>query len=173
MRNYLDEIVAMLPTEPAQQDALVSEFYQRLLAAAPHLKPLFPRDLVSGDALNSKGHRQRDVLFAALAELLTRYDPDDRDSENMQALDTALLSMGHTHANFDRQDGTRSGATVDEYLAVRNVLLRLLQDALGDRWEPVHTTALVGTFGYAMVEMLHSAQHYEPAAYGRQPRADA
>lgn len=173
VRNHLDEIVAMLPTEPADQDALVAAFYGRLLADYPHLRPLFPRDLTTGDALNSKGNRQRDVLFAALAELLTRFDPDALDGENMKALNTALISFGHTHANFDRQDGTRSGATIQEYLGVRDTLLSLLQDALGSRWEPVHTLALLAAFNYAMIEMLHSAQHYQVADFGRQPRAEA
>lgn len=171
IRDYLDEIVAMLPTDDADaQDQLIGEFYRRLLTAYPHLIFLFPDDLVHGAALNSKGNNQRDMLWNGLAALLTRYDPDRRDSENMRALDTALAAFGRDHSAFEREDGTVEEATEDEYIAVRNVLLQLCQDALGDKWQAGHTKALVKAYRHAMVKMMNAAEDNPMTAVARRPR---
>lgn len=171
IRDYLDEIVEMLPTGDAEaKDGLIAEFYRRLLAAYPHLAFLFPPDLTTGDALNSKGHRQRDMLWNGLEALLTRYDPDHRDSKNMAALVTALEAFGRDHSAFLREDGTVEGATEDEYIAVRNVLLRLCQDALAEVWRPEHTWALVRAYRFAMVKMMNAAEDNPLTTVARAPR---
>jgi hemoglobin-like flavoprotein len=170
IRDHLDKIVAMLPEEAADKDALIAEFYRRLLASYPYLAFLFPKDLTTGDALNSKGNRQRDQLWGGLEALLTRYDPDRRDSENMRALTTALEAFGRDHSAFLREDGTVEGATEDEYIAVRNVLLRLCQDALGEAWLPEHTRALVRAYRFAMVKMMNAAEDNPMTAVARSPR---
>jgi len=178
VRDYLDEIVAMLPTEPTQQDAVIAELYRRLLAGdsqrplGDQLAPLFPPDLVTGDALNSKGNRQRDMLWNGIETLLKTFDPDHPGSESMQVLNTHLVIFGHDHSDFVRPDGTVRGVTPDEYILVRNVFGRLMQDMAGERWEPVHTDALVAAYHYAMIEMLHAAQHHNvtAASYGRRAR---
>lgn len=171
IRDYLDEIVEMLPTGDAEaKDGLIAEFYRRMLAAYPHLAFLFPPDLTTGDALNSKGHRQRDMLWNGLEALLTRYDPDHRDSKNMKALVTALEAFGRDHSAFLREDGTVEGATEDEYIAVRNVLLRLCQDALAEVWRPEHTWALVRAYRFAMVKMMNAAEDNPLTTVARSPR---
>jgi hemoglobin-like flavoprotein len=172
MRDYLDEVVGFLPTDPAQLDALIAEFYNRLVRTAPGLKPLFPPDLTTGDALNSRGHKQRDELLNALVLLLTRYDPTVPASNDMIALKTSLGVWGRNHRDFARPDGTRSGATPDEYLIVRDVLVGLLMDVVGPMWEPVHTSVLASAYHFAMIEMLHAAQEAGPVQHpvARQPR---
>lgn len=170
IRDYLDEIVAILPEEAGDKDAMIAEFYRRLLVNYPHLAFLFPKDLTTGDALNSKGHRQRDQLWGGLEALLTRYDPDRRDSENMRALTTALEAFGRDHSAFLREDGTVEGATEDEYIAVRNVLLRLCQDALGAAWLPEHSYALGRAYRFAMVKMMNAAEDNPLNTVARSPR---
>lgn len=170
IRDRLDDIVAMLPVEAEDKDAMIAEFYRRLLDNYPHLAFLFPTDLTTGDALNSKGHRQRDQLWNGLEALLTRYDPDRRDSKNMRALVTALEAFGRDHSAFRREDGSVEGATEDEYIAVRNVLLRLCQDAFQEMWEPAHTYALMRAYRFAMVKMMNAAEDHPMTAFAREPR---
>lgn len=171
VRDLLDEIVAMLPTnDAAAMDGFVAEFYRLLLQAAPELAPLFPQDLTTGDALNSKGHRQRDMLLSALVALLTRFDPDNRASTNMQALTTALEVFGRDHSAFARPDGRTEGATEDEYIAVRNTLIRLCQGALPG-WRPEHTGALVRAYRFAMAKMMNAAEDDPQPTVPRRPRA--
>ena len=171
IRDYLDEIVEMLPTGDAEaKDGLIAEFYRRLLAAYPSLAFLFPPDLTTGDALNSKGHRQRDQLWNGLEALLTRYDPDHRTSENMRALTTALEVFGRDHSAFLREDGTVEGATEDEYIAVRNVLLQLCREALVNQWRSEHSWALVKAYRFAMVKMMNAAEDNPMTTVARSPR---
>lgn len=186
MRDYLDEIVAMLPHEDehtdvatavAQADGVIAEFYRRLLLGdnkrplGDQLAPLFPSDLTTGDALNSKGNKQRDQLWNGLVALLTMYDPAHPESEQMKILNTHLAIYGRSHAAFRRPDGSVRSVTPDEYILVRNVLGQLLQDVFGTAWRPEHTAALLAAYHHAMTEMMYAAQHHNPSVVGRQPRA--
>jgi hemoglobin-like flavoprotein len=171
IRDHLDEIVDMLPTgDAAAKDGLIAEFYRRLVSAYPHLAFLFPPDLTTGEALNSKGHRQRDQLWNGLEALLTRFDPDRRNSENMKSLVKALESFGRDHSAFVREDGSVEAATEDEYIAVRNVLLQLCIDALGEQWRPEHSYALARAYRFAMVKMMNAAEDNPMTTVARKPR---
>lgn len=151
-------------------DLLVREFYASLLDAAPNLAPLFPPDLLtaaSGDEL-SAGYGQRSRLLGALVSLSQTYDPDD--SNAMTALDTALSAWGGRHGAFQRPDGTVSGASLEEYAAVKGVLFRVLVLAAGDLWRDEYTRAWSEAYDYAAGVML-AAQRRSGASFPRQPRA--
>lgn len=165
--DYLAELVGMLPTDNAAAlDAIIADFYGRLVGtsttqgAAPHLKQFFPADLTTGDALNSKGNRQRDMLLNALVQLLTRYDPDHPESENMQALMTAADTWGRSHSEWQAADGTLYVPSEEDYLAVRNVLAAVLSDGLGTRLEGVHVGALVRAYRTVSLAMQASADRW-------------
>jgi hypothetical protein len=161
--DYLAELVSWLPTDnEAEMDGVVAEFYRRLLAldATTDGEPvaeLFPIDLVSGGE-GTDGKHQRDQLLGALVLLLTRFDPDHLQSENMQALETALQSAGNSHAGWRRTDGTLRTLTDDDWDAVRTVLLQLLRDALGDRLGWKHVRAVKAAYQHARTIMQESAR---------------
>lgn len=165
--DYLAEIVAMLPSaDPAKMDTIIADFYTRLVGtdtvkgAAPHLRKFFPADLVTGDALNSKGNKQRDQLLNALVAILTRYDPDHPKSEGMTTLAENAKTWGRSHAEWDNHDGTYYVPTEEDYLAVRNVLAQLLMDGIGKRFEQVHINALVRAYRYVSLKMQESADEW-------------
>jgi len=166
--DYLAEIVGMLPADdPVKMDMIIADFYARLVGtdtvkgAAPHLKEFFPADLTTGDALNSHGNKQRDQLLGALVELLTRYDPDHSNSENMQALKTAAKAWGRSHSAWRRvSDGGLYLPTEDDYIAVRNVLVGLLVEGLGPQLTARHLTALARAYRTVSLLMQVAADEW-------------
>lgn len=169
-------------------DQIVATFYRRLLvpteeelAAAKNDDPiakrdiaskralavLFPKDIVSAaHGSGDPGALQRDRLLGALAALAELYGttPDDR-----QRLNTSLRAFGRHHAAFARPDGTVSGATPEEYLAVRAALFDTLHEAAGDAWQPSYDLAWTEAYNYAMVTMLHE-QYNSNMTMPRYPR---
>jgi hypothetical protein len=181
--DYLAELAAMLPTDdPAALDTIIADFYGRLVGtdtmrgAAPHLRVFFPADLTTGDALNSKGNRQRDQLLTALVALITRYDPDHPHSEGMESLRTNAQTWGRSHSAWWNPDtGEVYYPTPDDYLAVRNVLVNLLADGLGDKLTPKHVAALARAYHSVSTWMQAAAdewrmEHPTPVA-PRRPRS--
>lgn len=158
----------LFPKTPAELDAFVAEFYRRLIArdesmpAGDRLGPLFPADLLTGDALNSQGHRQRDMLLNALVALGLRYDPDRPGSGNMRYLTAVLEKAGRDHSSFLRPDGSQRGATPEEYLIVRDVLFGLLRGVFGERWLPEYDEAWSAAYRFAMDLMLRAADAFRP-----------
>jgi hypothetical protein len=151
--DYLREIVAMLPGDDVSRDMIIADFYRRLVGddtvkgAATHLREFFPSDLITGDALNSKGNRQRDQLFNALADILSRYDPDHPGGDSMRSLRTNAETWGRSHAWWYRpSDGSLYIPTPDDYIAVRNVLVSLLTEGLGAKLTVKHVQALAQAY---------------------------
>jgi hypothetical protein len=191
--DWLRKAVEILPTEPADLDGFVAEFYRRLVARdqtggpvvdgqptpkplGDQLAPLFPSDLTTGDALNSKGHRQRDMLLNALVGLLSTYDPDRPDTADMRRLVQVLQKAGRDHSAFRRPDGTVRGATAAEYDEVFAVLAGLLHDVFGDRWLPEFDGALAAAYAFAVDVMRGAAALFHPPGaadpgFGRTVRA--
>lgn len=172
--DVLNESLTLFPADdPTQMDAFIGAFYGRVVAAdarkAPgdKLAPLFPRDIVSGPAVNASGRRQREVLLHAVVGVVANYDPDDLETPNMRQLVEVLRKEGRNHAAFLRPDGTVRGATVREYLQIEDILMGLIHDTFGDRWLPKYDEAWAEAYEFAMVEMLHSAQHYRRSDGGR------
>jgi hypothetical protein len=160
--DYLAEVVAMLPVgDPAQMDAVVADFYRALVGTettkgiAPHLRQLFPADLTTGDALNSRGHRQRDQLLDALKAILTRYDPDHPGSEAMVSLLNNADTWGRTHAEWVRADGSLYVPSESDYLAVRSALVAVLAP-LPD-FGPEHADAITRAYRTVSLRMQVAA----------------
>lgn len=165
--DYLREIAGMLPDDEAALDAFIAEFYRRFVGdrdagvkgAAEHLLPLFPADLTTGDAINSHGNKQRDQLFQAIAGLLTKYDPDHPDSDDMRYLSTALAKWGRDHAWWvNPATGSVYIPTAEDYLAVRNVFVGLLQEVLGAQLTYRHIAELADAYETAEVTMRYHAK---------------
>jgi hypothetical protein len=185
--DYLREIAGMLPDDEAATDAFIAEFYRRLVGdeqagvkgAAPHLKEFFPPDLTTGDALNSKGNKQRDQLFGAIAGLLTKYDPDRPESDDMRYLSTALAKWGRDHAWwYQPSTGGVYVPTAEDYLTVRNVLVSLLREALGNQLTNRHVAELADAYETAEVTMRYHAKMWRMSNPGRvvmprQPRRES
>lgn len=150
--ELLRESIALIPADGGQ--TVIREFYRRLLTAAPDLAPLFPADLITAatDDLASPGRMQRDKLLQALAALADLYGTSSADR---QRLDTALRSMGRSHAAFARPDGTVRGATIEEYMGVKQALMDTLHTAAADAWRPEYDAAWSEAYDYAAVTMLH------------------
>lgn len=181
-------------------DMVVKEFYTRLLQAAPDLASLFPPDLLidaktpdwegysdegkremlvragligENDPLPADppvrdGRKQRDRLLGALVALSQSYDRTDFAA--MNRLDIALASFGRHHAAFARPDGTVSGATLEEYAAVKAVLFATLIDAAGEAWKPEYTAAWSDAYDYAAGVMMAEQRRTEMLV-PRMPRA--
>lgn len=136
---------------------VVELFYERLFTVAPHLEPLFP-DMVG----------QRDRLVGALGALATSYDPTNGPA--MDALRTTVAAMGRAHSNFRRPDGTEQGATLDEYMAVKSILLPTLAEVAGGKWLPVYTSAWSEAYDFAASHMMVAA-FAAPQRFARSVRA--
>lgn len=170
--------LTLFPDDAAQKDAFVAAFYQRLVdrdagkSLGDRLAPLFPPDLTTGDALNSKGHRQRDMLLNAIISLGKIYDPDRPDSPDMRHLKDLLHKWGRDHASFRRPDGTERAATRAEYEEVWAVLAGLLHETFTDRWVPEFDIVWAEAYDFAEIEMRKAAQEFRAgrALYGRTPR---
>lgn len=166
--ELLRESIALIPPDGGQQ--VIREFYRRLLTAAPDLAGLFPSDLITAavDDTASPGRMQRDRLLQALAALAELYGTSPADR---QRLDTALRSYGRSHAAFARPDGTTRGATVEEYLVVKQTLMDTLHTAAGPAWQAAYDDAWAEAYDYAMIVMLHE-QFTGGMTFPRQARAD-
>ncbi len=168
--DLIAESLTLLPTEPAQLDEFVREFYRRLLHAAPGLIRLFPADLVTAEhtALDSAGKAQRDRLLNGIVTAIREYDPADDD--RMDALRTHLATYGRSHRSFARPGGITAHAKMAEYILVGEILLGLLADTFGKRWLPEYSAAWAEAYEHAAVMMLHAAWTAGPSAVARQPR---
>jgi hemoglobin-like flavoprotein/predicted Ser/Thr protein kinase len=91
--------------------ALVAEFYGRLFAAHPYLRPLFPFDMEG----------QQAKLAAALHLVVANL-------HRPEALSVTLADLGRRHQGY--------GATRGHYACVRGALLGALAHALGPAFDP-------------------------------------
>jgi hemoglobin-like flavoprotein len=174
--DWLAASLTLFPTEsPEKMDSIIAEFYRRLVAAdegkdlGDRVAPLFPADLTTGPALNSKGNRQRDMLLHAIVSLVENFDPDHLNSANMRQLVEILRKEGRNHAAFERPDGTVRGVTRAEYEEVGAVLMTMLREVFADLWLPQFDAGWVEAYEFAMIEMLHAQQHYRMPD-GRRPQ---
>jgi hemoglobin-like flavoprotein len=150
INDYLRESAGLLGD---QADEVIRSFYTTLFGMAPELVKLFPGNPTQGDlGTDHKGAQQREKLLGALVALADLYDPDDGDK--MARLDTALTIFGRSHASFVRQDGTIKGATLEEYVAVKEALFATLVRATGDAWRPEFTESWSQAYDYAATVML-------------------
>lgn len=132
VNDLLRESIALLS---GNEDPVIRTFYDHLLHAAPELAFIFPRDLL--DPMSTgEGRGQRDLLVHALVDVANDFDPSDRDA--MARLKVKAEAWGFRHSAFRWEDGSVSGATIEHYKAVKDVLFATLHDAAGLAWIPAY-----------------------------------
>jgi hemoglobin-like flavoprotein len=92
-------------------DELMDEFYARLFAAAPSVRPLFPEDL----------RRQKTMLLGALVLLR-------KSLRDLDAIVPTLRKLGARHVAY--------GAVLEHYPVVGAALLEAMAAIAGGAWRP-------------------------------------
>jgi len=114
-------------------DELMDEFYSRLFAAAPAVKPLFPDNL----------GRQKVMLLGAL--VLLRKSLRDLDS-----IAPKLRDLGARHVAY--------GAKPEHYPVVGTVLIASMAVIAGDAWSADYEAAWAEAFEVVAATMLEGAE---------------
>ena len=117
-------------------DELMDEFYSRLFAAAPAVRPLFSSDM----------SRQKAMLLSAL--VLVRKSLRDLDS-----LVPTLRRLGARHVDY--------GARPEHYPLVGETLIASLAAVAGEDWEPRYELAWSGAFEIIAALMIEGAEEAE------------
>ena len=117
-------------------DELMDEFYARLFAAAPAVKPLFPADM----------KKQKTMLLAALVLLR-------KSLRNLDAIVPTLRNLGARHVAF--------GARPEHYPVVGATLIAALAAVAGEEWKPEYETAWGAAFEIVSCTMLKGAAEAE------------
>ena len=110
-------------------DALMDEFYSRLFAAAPAVRPLFPADL----------KRQKTMLLAALVLLR-------KSLRNLDAIVPTLRNLGARHVAY--------GARPEHYPVVGASLIASMAAIAGEEWKPEYERAWKAAFEIVAGTML-------------------
>jgi hemoglobin-like flavoprotein len=122
-------------------DELMDEFYSRLFAAAPVVKPLFPVDM----------HRQKTMLLGALVLLR-------KSLRDLDAIVPKLRDLGARHVAY--------GAEPEHYPIVGAVLIASMAAIAGDAWTSEFEVAWNEAFEIVAATMLEGADEaaLKPAA---------
>src|SRR5262249_54459429 len=102
-------------------DELMDEFYARLFAAAPAVRPVFPDDM----------QRQKTMLLGALVLLR-------KSLRDLDAIVPKLRELGARHVAY--------GARPEHYPVVGTVLITSMAAIAGDAWKPEYEKAWGGAF---------------------------
>jgi nitric oxide dioxygenase len=114
-------------------DELMDEFYSRLFAAAPAVKPLFPKDM----------KRQKVMLLGALVLLR-------KSLRDLDAIVPKLRELGARHVAY--------GAEPEHYPVVGSVLIASMAAIAGDAWTDEYETAWAEAYGVVAATMLEGAE---------------
>jgi methyl-accepting chemotaxis protein len=114
-------------------DELMDEFYARLFAAAPAVRPLFPEDM----------SRQKSMLLGALVLLR-------KSLRDLDAIVPKLRELGARHVAY--------GAKPEHYPVVGSVLIASLAALAGDAWTPEYAQAWGEAFELVAAAMLEGAE---------------
>jgi hemoglobin-like flavoprotein len=120
-------------------DELMDEFYARLFAAAPGVRPLFPDDM----------QRQKTMLLGALVLLR-------KSLRNLDAIVPKLRELGARHVAY--------GARPEHYPVVGTVLIASMAAVAGDDWKPEHESAWGAAFEIVAATMIEGAAQAELSA---------
>jgi hemoglobin-like flavoprotein len=113
-------------------DELMDEFYERLFAAAPEVRPLFPNDM----------RRQKTMLLGALVLLR-------KSLRNLDAIVPKLRELGARHVAY--------GTVPAHYPIVGGALLGAMAQLAGEQWTPEIEAAWAGAFEVVAGEMMRGA----------------
>jgi nitric oxide dioxygenase len=141
MALNLDALETSFDLVAPRGDDLMDEFYSRLFAAAPAVKPLFPTDM----------RRQKTMLLGAL--VLLRKSLRDLDS-----IAPKLRELGARHVTY--------GAQPEHYPVVGTALIGSMAHIAGDAWKREYEVAWSEAFEIVAATMLEGADEValEPAA---------
>ena len=117
-------------------DELMDDFYARLFATAPAVRPLFPADM----------KKQKTMLLGALVLLR-------KSLRNLDGIVPTLRMLGARHVAY--------GAKAEHYPVVGATLIASLA---GDAWKPEYESAWSGAFDVVATTMLEGAAEAELAA---------
>jgi hemoglobin-like flavoprotein len=122
-------------------DELMDEFYSRLFAAAPAVKPLFPVDM----------RRQKTMLLGALVLLR-------KSLRDFETIAPKLRELGARHVAY--------GAEPEHYPVVGAVLIASMAAIAGDAWTTEFEAAWNEAFEIVDATMLEGAEEaaLQPAA---------
>jgi len=120
-------------------DELMDEFYARLFAAAPSVRPLFPDDM----------RRQKTMLLGALVLL----------RKSLRDLETIVPKLRELGARHDAY-----GARPEHYPVVGSVLIASMAAIAGDEWKPEYEAAWGGAFEIVASTMIEGAAEAELSA---------
>ena len=121
----------------ARGDELVEDFYDRLFAVAPGVRPLFPDDM----------RRQRTMLLAVLVAVR-------KSVRDLDGIRPTLRRLGARHVAY--------GALPEHYPVVAQTLIESMTHIAGDSWRPGYTTAWAGALNVIAGEMIAGAEEAEP-----------
>jgi hemoglobin-like flavoprotein len=113
-------------------DELMSEFYARLFAAAPAVRPLFPADM----------KKQKTMLLGALVLLR-------KSLRDLDGIVPTLRTLGARHVAY--------GAQPEHYPVVGAALIASMAAIAGDEWKPEYESAWSGAFEIVAATMLEGA----------------
>jgi nitric oxide dioxygenase len=114
-------------------DELMDEFYSRLFAAAPAVRPLFPDDM----------RRQKTMLLGALVLLR-------KSLRDLDAIVPKLRQLGARHVAY--------GAQPEHYPVVGAALIGSMAAIAGDDWTAEYEAAWSAAFDTVAATMLEGAQ---------------
>ena len=114
-------------------DDLMDEFYSRLFAAAPAVKPLFPADM----------KRQKVMLLGALVLLR-------KSLRDLDAIVPKLRELGARHVAY--------GAQPEHYPVVGTALIASMAAIAGDAWTVEYEAAWAEAFEIVAATMIEGAE---------------
>jgi methyl-accepting chemotaxis protein len=134
----LDALETSFDLVAPRGDELMDEFYSRLFAAAPAVRPLFPDDM--------KG--QKTMLLGALVLLR-------KSLRNLDPIVPKLRELGARHVAY--------GARPEHYPVVGATLIASMAAIAGDDWKPEYEHAWSAAFDIVAGAMLEGARSAELA----------
>lgn len=114
-------------------DELMDEFYARLFAAAPAVRPLFPDDM----------RRQKTMLLGALVLLR-------KSLRDLDAIVPKLRDLGARHVSY--------GARPEHYPLVGSVLIAAMAAVAGESWTQQYELAWSQAYDVVAGVMLEGAE---------------
>ena len=132
MSLNLDALETSFDLVAPRGDELMDEFYSRLFAAAPTVRPLFPDDM----------RRQKTMLLGALVLLR-------KSLRDLDAIVPKLRELGARHVAY--------GAEPAHYPVVGAALISSLAAVAGDAWNGEYETAWAEAFDVVAAAMLEGA----------------
>jgi hemoglobin-like flavoprotein len=117
-------------------EELMDEFYSRLFAAAPAVRPLFPTDM----------QRQKVMLLGALVLLR-------KSLRNLDSIVPKLRELGARHVGY--------GARPEHYPLVGATLIDAMAALAQDDWKPDYEQAWSAAFEIVAATMLEGATQAE------------